>query len=138
MPMKPIYVTDYDKTRLLQLLESYPNVTPKTGEYRQRLSEELRRAISVKPEEIGQDVVTMHSTVVIRDLDSGETLVLTLVFPSEADLADWRISILAPLGTALIGYRVGDTVEWQVPAGVRRFQVERVLHQPEAAFAPGH
>jgi regulator of nucleoside diphosphate kinase len=60
-------------------------------------------------------------------------MVLRLVFPSEADFDRGRVSILAPIGTALIGYRVGDTVEWKVPSGRRRLRIEEVLYQPEAA-----
>jgi regulator of nucleoside diphosphate kinase len=58
--------------------------------------------------------------------------VYTVVFPSEADLAARRISVLAPVGTALIGYRAGDVIEWATPGGTRRLQIEAVLFQPEA------
>jgi regulator of nucleoside diphosphate kinase len=56
-----------------------------------------------------------------------------VVFPSEADSEQGKISILAPVGTALLGYRVGDTVEWKLPGGLRRLKIERILYQPEAA-----
>ena len=81
----------------------------------------------------GGDVVTMNSEVLVRDLDSKKEMTVTLVFPSEADLEQGKISILAPVGTALLGYRVGDTIEWKVPGRVRRLRVEKVLYQPEAA-----
>jgi regulator of nucleoside diphosphate kinase len=58
---------------------------------------------------------------------------LSLVYPSASDTAAKKISILAPIGTAILGYRAGDTVEWEVPAGVRRLKIEDVLYQPEAS-----
>jgi regulator of nucleoside diphosphate kinase len=75
----------------------------------------------------------MHSRVALRDLDTGAEMVLTLVFPHEANVDQQRTSILAPLGTAILGYRGGDVIEWQVPGRTRRLRVERVLYQPEAA-----
>jgi regulator of nucleoside diphosphate kinase len=75
----------------------------------------------------------MQSTMRVRDLDTGARAVYTLVFPSEADIEKGCISVLAPIGTALIGYRAGDRVEWPTPGGEKRFQIEEVLFQPEAA-----
>jgi regulator of nucleoside diphosphate kinase len=60
-------------------------------------------------------------------------MIYSLVFPQEADASEGRISILAPVGTAMIGYRVGDVIEWEVPSGLRRLKVEDVLYQPEAS-----
>jgi regulator of nucleoside diphosphate kinase len=72
----------------------------------------------------------MHSRVRLKDLDSGKENVYTLVFPAEADIAQSRISVLAPLGTALLGYRQGDVIRWRVPGGWRRWKVKEVLDQP--------
>jgi regulator of nucleoside diphosphate kinase len=66
------------------------------------------------------------------------TAVYTVVFPMEADIGTKRISVLAPIGTALIGYRAGDMIEWATPGRTRRLQVEAVLFQPEAAEAREH
>jgi regulator of nucleoside diphosphate kinase len=60
-------------------------------------------------------------------------MTIQLVFPGEADYEEGRISTMAPIGTALIGYGAGDTVEWEVPAGIRRLKIEEILYQPEAA-----
>jgi regulator of nucleoside diphosphate kinase len=87
----------------------------------------------VAPQDIPGDVVTMNSAVLVKDLDTGAEMALTLVFPSEAGLEMGKISIVAPVGTALLGYRVGDTIEWKVPGRVRRLRVEKVIYQPEAA-----
>jgi regulator of nucleoside diphosphate kinase len=75
----------------------------------------------------------MNSRVRLRDLDSGEQMEVSLVYPSASDAAAKKISILAPIGTAILGYRKGDVVEWEVPAGMRRLEVEDVLYQPEAS-----
>jgi regulator of nucleoside diphosphate kinase len=93
----------------------------------------LEKAYVVAPAEIPADVVTMNSEVAVRDLDSGQEMAFTLVFPSEADVEQRKISILAPVGTAVLGYRVGDIIEWKVPARVRNLKIKRVLYQPEAA-----
>jgi regulator of nucleoside diphosphate kinase len=76
----------------------------------------------------------MNSSFRLRDLETGEEVVYTLVFPAKADSSSGKISVLAPIGTAVLGYRVGDVVEWQVPAGMKKFKVEAILYQPEAAF----
>jgi regulator of nucleoside diphosphate kinase len=68
-------------------------------------------------------------------LDSDETEEYELVYPADADMAHNRISVLAPIGTAILGYRLGDVIEWPVPAGLRRIRVEEVLYQPERAGA---
>ncbi len=74
----------------------------------------------------------MNSTVCLEDLETGEEMTYTLVFPNEADIDQNKISVLAPIGTAMLGYRVGDTVEWPVPSGISRLQVKQILYQPEA------
>jgi len=79
------------------------------------------------------DVITMNSRVRLYDLDADEELIFTLVFPEDADPAENKISVLAPIGMAMLGYRVGDTFEWEVPAGISRLRVLEILYQPEAA-----
>jgi regulator of nucleoside diphosphate kinase len=129
-----IYITEYDLARLTELVDRTRN-----GEgdwnthYLNRLESELERAEVVDPKDIPGDAITMRSTVRLRDLGSGKELIYSLVFPNEADIDKGRISVLAPVGTAMIGYRVGDTIEWEVPAGLRRLKVQEVLYQPEAS-----
>lgn len=79
------------------------------------------------------DVITMNSRVRLLDLHDGSVLEYTLVYPGDADYAAGKISVVAPIGAAMIGYKVGDEIEWEVPAGRRRFRIEAVLYQPEAA-----
>ncbi len=133
MTKRNIHVTDYDMQRLRKLLEGTQRWNPKDRAYLDHLEEELDRASTVASEKIPANVVTMNSRIRVKDLDTGKEMSIQLVFPSEADFEQGKISILAPIGTALIGYRAGDTVEWTVPAGTRRLRIEEVLYQPEAA-----
>jgi regulator of nucleoside diphosphate kinase len=139
MAEKQIYITDSDRKRLKTLLqENWFDRREDVGDLN-RLEYEIERARVVKPTEVPNDVVTMNSRVRLRDLDSGDAVVFSLVYPSlpyaagSENLAEMTVSILAPIGTAVLGYRAGDTIEWDVPAGVRRLKVEDVLFQPEAA-----
>ncbi len=81
------------------------------------------------------DVVTMRSRVRVLDMVSGRAATYTICYPTEANLEAGRLSVLAPIGTALLGYREGDVVEWPVPGGVRVLKIEKLEHQPEAAAA---
>ena len=78
-------------------------------------------------------VVTMHSKASVRGLRADESEIYTLVFPDDADINAGKLSVLAPLGTALLGARAGQVVEFAAPGGTRRLRVEKVLYQPEAA-----
>lgn len=128
-----IYITEFDLKRLKGLIKFAQERWDKSVlQYLKELEEELDRANIAKPEEIPTDVITMNSTFRVHDLDSGEDFVYTLVFPARADSASGKISILAPLGTAVLGYRVGDTVEWAAPAGRKRLKVKKIVYQPEA------
>jgi regulator of nucleoside diphosphate kinase len=133
MKEREIYVTAQDVERLRKLLEGVRLWSSRDREHLEALEAELDRAHVVPSQEIPGDVVTMNSAVLVKDLDSGKEIALTLVFPSDTGLELGKISILAPVGTALLGYRVGDTIEWKVPGRVRRLRVERMLYQPEAA-----
>lgn len=130
---RAIYITEFDQTRLEELLDQVNTEDSRDGKHLRELEDELLRAEVVEPQDIPADVITMNSRVCLKDLDSGEELHYTLVFPGDARLEDNRISILAPVGTALLGYRVGDTITWKVPGGTRRLKVKKILYQPEAA-----
>ena len=75
----------------------------------------------------------MNSSVRVSDLVTSKSEVITIVFPSDANYEEGKVSILAPLGTALLGYRVGDVVYWHVPRGIRQLRIDEILYQPEAA-----
>lgn len=99
------------------------------------LRSELDRAEIVAPEQVPSDVITMNSRAELVDLETHERMEFTLVFPAEANVDEGRISVLAPLGTAMLGYRVGNEFEWIVPSGRRRLKVAAVRFQPQAALA---
>ncbi|HEX7315455.1 MAG TPA: nucleoside diphosphate kinase regulator [Pyrinomonadaceae bacterium] len=129
-----IYITELDRRRLEKLIELAGERSRRANHlYLARLEEELERAETVAPEKVPADVITMRSRVRLRDLNTDEAMVYTLVFPSEANFDEGKISVLAPVGTAMLGYRVGDSIEWEVPSGHRRLKVEELIYQPEAA-----
>lgn len=127
-----IYITEGDFEKLHRLVEGRRSRISTDRENLDRLEQELDRAEIVDAASIPRDVVTMNSEVRLRDLDSGEVKVYRLVYPTQFRTEN-SISVLAPVGTAMLGYRVGDVIEWPVPKGVRRLQVMEVLYQPEAA-----
>lgn len=130
---RQIVITEFDLERLQSLIEEMEEFPARDNRYLDELSEELLRAEVVAPEEIPPQVITMNSRVRLQDLDSKAELEYTLVFPPEANLDQGKISVLAPVGMAMIGYQVGDTISWKVPAGVKRLKVKKILYQPEAA-----
>jgi regulator of nucleoside diphosphate kinase len=127
----PIYVTKLDYDRLLHLVQVERHV--RGTERVAALSHELKRAQLVSPDGILPDVVTMNSRVRLRDMISGAQLEITLVYPPFADSHSRKISILAPVATAVLGCRVGDQVDWPLPKGRATYWIDAVLHQPEAA-----
>lgn len=133
MANRVIYITKPDMNRLRDLIAGIRAYNPKPNANLDKLEKELDRAELVNPKKVPKDVITMNSQVRVLDIESCEESTYTIVFPSEANIANNKISILAPIGTALLGYRVGDVVEWEVPSGLKRLKIERILYQPEAA-----
>ncbi len=133
MEHRDIYITEFDLARLKELVDVGIAFKEQDREYLESLQNELDRAHIVEPTAIPHDVVTMNSHVRLKDMGTGEERMWVLVFPSDADITQNRISILAPIGTAILGYRAGDTVDWVVPAGIRKMRIEEILYQPEAA-----
>ena len=129
MDTRVIYITEADMQRLRPLIEGMKN----SRDDLRALEAELKQARVVTPADVPPDVITMNSKARLRDLDTGEEMVFTEVFPGNASIEHDRISVVAPIGTAMLGHRVGDEFEWQVPAGLVRLRVEEVLYQPEAA-----
>jgi len=97
------------------------------------LQRELERACLIQPEEIPPDVVTMRSQVRLVDVNTEQEMLCTLVFPEDALATDGSISVLAPVGAAILGCSVGDVVRFQTPRAVRTLRIVEVLYQPEAA-----
>ncbi len=128
-----IHITSQDKQRLDDLLAEVDASNSRSRGDLLALTQELERAVVVDPHEVPKDVVTMNSRAEMVDLESDEIVTFTLVFPPDANIDEERISVLAPIGAGMLGYRVGDEFEWKVPQGVRRMKVTRVHYQPEAA-----
>jgi regulator of nucleoside diphosphate kinase len=119
--------------RLRELLRVTNDPYGKDRPYLEVLRAELDRAKIVASEAVAAEVVTMNSTVRVRDPAGGRETTLTLVFPEDVDPQTGRISVVAPLGAALLGYRVGDRVSFRVPTGLRTCEIAEILYQPEAA-----
>ena len=128
-----IFITTTDAERLRDLILAMKNPNDHERIYLKLLTEELLRAEVVEPLKIPRDVVTMNSLVRFKDMKTREVYMCSIVYPGNADFEKGKISVLAPIGMALLGYRVGHNVEWPVPAGMRRLKIEEVLYQPEAA-----
>lgn len=126
---RQIVISEYDLTRLRQLVSRAKRDT----RHLEELDAELSRALVVAPQEIPPNVITMNSTALLEDLDTGEEITLTLSFPDEANVQEGRISVLAPIGTAIIGFCKDDEIVWPVPAGERHLRVKDVVYQPESA-----
>lgn len=132
MNKRKIYITVSDYKKLKQLYTQPVELKNNDIRTLRQLLEELERATIVNAEDLSDRVVTMNSTVLFEDLDTGIKYTYTIVYPEQADSAKNKISIFAPIGAALLGYSVGDTIEWAVPKGKRRLKVIAVLNQPEA------
>jgi regulator of nucleoside diphosphate kinase len=127
-----IFITKVDQERLLLILSKAISLQHEDRVLLKKLEEELTRAHIVEPKDIPPDVVTMNSEVCIEDVDTKEEEAYTVVFPGQANYQERKISVLAPVGTALLGYRVGDVIEWEMPRGIRKLKIKKVLCQPEA------
>ncbi len=126
MRSPPITLRESDAQMIRGLLASRAATSNLDQMHLEQLRAELDRAIVLDSEQVPGDVVTSQTRVRVLDVASGKRHEFTVVFPIEADVSANRISILAPLGTALLGFRTGDEVEWAMPVGLRRLRIERV------------
>lgn len=128
---EPVRLTDVDTRRLQRLVAGVRPADLRDAASIALLERHVDQAEVLPARHIDADIVTMDSEVVVRDLDTHHTIVLRVVFPGMAHAAARRISVLTPLGMAVLGRRAGDNVTWQTPGGLRRLRVDRVLYQPE-------
>lgn len=127
-----IIITERDMVRLQQLIDS-ARLQWRDQTLLDRLEGELSRAKVMSGKRVSADVVTMNSRVRVTDLDTGKECTYQIVFPRDANTSKNMISVLAPIGTALLGYKVGSKIEWETPGGVRRLRIDAIEYQPEAA-----
>ena len=127
----PIVVSSLDLERIEAMLDA-PAYRDQAGAI--ALRDELARADVLAPAQMPNDVVTMNSRVRAVDLDNGDAYDLTLVYPRDADGDAGRVSVLAPVGSAILGLRIGQTMQWPMPGGRRMtLRVDAIHYQPEAA-----
>ncbi|MCA9345598.1 nucleoside diphosphate kinase regulator [Candidatus Saccharibacteria bacterium] len=124
--MNKIYITQYDIDRLNKLLSK----RKPHDEYDKALIEELARAEIIDPQTTPSDIVTMNSIVKFKD-KNGDSHEYSLVFPEDADLTKNKISVLSPVGSSLIGYKIGSSINIPTPKGPKLLTVEEIIYQPE-------
>jgi regulator of nucleoside diphosphate kinase len=127
-----ICITKYDYERLIDLLKKHRNGKAADSKTAKKLRGELKKARKVDSKRIPPDYVTMNSVFELKDIGKPGKRKFRLVFPNEADLENGNISVLAPAGTAVLGYREGDIIKWDIPSGVKYFQINKIIYQPEA------
>ena len=131
MSRPTIIINELDAERIDRLLEKAEFASLPVAD---ALNEELDRAQRCPPETMPHDVVTMNSQVKFRNLTTGEELTRTLVYPAQMTDSSTQLSVLAPVGAALLGLRTGDTIHWELPGGAStHLEVLELLYQPEAA-----
>ena len=130
MKKKKLILNKKDYERLNEMIMKTGGEIKK--QYLKDLRNEIENADIVNPEQIPADYITMNSKIRFKDIETEESFIFTIVYPSDADTGQGKMSVLAPIGTALLGNRVGDIISWQVPDGQKKFRVEEILYQPEA------
>ncbi|MDD2335151.1 MAG: nucleoside diphosphate kinase regulator [Geobacteraceae bacterium] len=130
---KMIYITEYDMTRLEEVLAIAAKAAKRDFKHLEELTKELMKAEIVESTEIPSNVITMNSKVLFDDLENNTSKEYILVFPREADIEQNKVSVLSPIGTAMLGCRVGHVIKIKTPTGERRMKVGKILYQPEKA-----
>lgn len=131
--MSNIIVNKLDYLRIQKRInEARQKKTIETSEA-EKLLNEINTAVLMEPQEIPDDVVTMNSVVSISFSESGRNQEFKIVYPDEANFKEKRVSIFSPIAIALLGFRVGDLIEWMLPVGLTKIRIDRIIYQPEAA-----
>jgi regulator of nucleoside diphosphate kinase len=133
MEKRHIFVTVFDLKRLNELLRYSTGFDERDKTQIKLLKKKLQEAKIYSPKVIPEDIITMNSKVRLKDIYSEEELIYTLVYPVSADINKNKISILAPIGVALLGHRVGEIVDSGISEDLTKFRIEEILYQPEAA-----
>ena len=129
--IKSICITSTDMELLVGLLDFARPTNEIDLANLERLEEELYQANIVEPKDIPLNVVTINSKVWLREIDSDHEITFILVFPLEANLSEHKISILSPIGSAVIGRQTGGIIKWKSPGGIKRAKIRKMLCQFE-------
>jgi len=129
---RQIIITEKDRVKLQEIVSDILLTEVDGVDHVRALDAEMQRAKVVPSGKVPSDVITMNSKAILS-FDDGEDEEYTLVYPDEANLAENKLSVLSPVGTAILGYRAGDVVDWKVPEGTVTIRVKSVVYQPEAA-----
>ncbi len=124
--MKKIQILQSDYDELRQFLSEYHPENAEAKACCESLTGELDRAEIKAASDLPADVITLGRRATLTELKTGDSLEYTVVMPEDANVAEGRISILAPLGTAMLGFRTGDEFEWTMPGGVMKLRVKDV------------
>ena len=131
--MKQVIITKQDYNRINRSLTEAKARNSIKKEEAEKLMAELKSAKIVDQAEIDKDVVTMNSIVKIHFQNNKTNMEFQLVYPADADLKQKKISIFSAVASALIGYKVGDQIDWLIPSGMTKIVIDEVIYQPEAA-----
>lgn len=131
--MSKIIISALDYERIKQQIKSAQQINSINKQEAENLMGELENATIVKPKKIPKDVITMNSVVKITFVKTGIQIELKIVYPDQANMNKYHISIFSPIATALLGYKVGDVIDWIVPSGPTSIKIDEISYQPEAA-----
>jgi regulator of nucleoside diphosphate kinase len=124
--LNPVVITREDYELLKPLIERRADKQDEMS-----LGHELSRAIIVKKDALPPFTVRLNSKVTVVNQETQRVMEFMIVMPEQADIGQQKVSILSPMGTALIGFRKGEEVLWQVPAGLKRFRILDVVNNPQ-------
>lgn len=126
MSKKSIYITDLDFKRLQDLVKATREFNQEEDRHIDRLQEELNKATVLEENRLPEKIITMNSKIELFDLADKETMSYILVFPEEANIDKGKISVLSPLGTALLGEKEGDEIELNLVYGTRKIKIMKI------------
>ncbi len=130
---KILCFTRTNAERISEYLSSGDTINARDRNYWEVLGEKISKGKTVDPCNIMHDIVTMNSRVQLRDLDTKREILITLVFPDDANIEQGKLSVLSPMGTAILGYSQGDAVKWETQSRIRHIRIIKIHYQPEAA-----
>ncbi|HAF95493.1 MAG: hypothetical protein A2X34_01375 [Elusimicrobia bacterium GWC2_51_8] len=135
---KILHFTKLNAERISKYLSSSDRLNSRDRNNWEVLCEKVGKGKISDPCAIRPDIVTVNSRVHLKDLDTKKEILITLVFPDDANIEQGKLSILSPMGTAILGYSQGDAIKWEAPSGIRHIRIVKIHYQPEAAGDYAH